>query len=88
MLFRSPYDGVTATNFDACDFTATALVAGPNALYRAYVSGANKALVKKTTLVTQPIAATVTLTFHAVQASNQPLGGCVAGRQCSDITWG
>jgi hypothetical protein len=30
----------------------------------------------------------VTLTFHAVQASNQPLGGCVAGRQCSDITWG
>jgi predicted ribosomally synthesized peptide with SipW-like signal peptide len=32
--------------------------------------------------------ATVTLTFHAVQASNQPLGGCVAGRQCSDITWG
>lgn len=31
--------------------------------------------------------ATVTLTFHAVQSSNQPIGGCVAGRQCSDITW-
>ncbi len=30
---------------------------------------------------------TVTLTFHAVQSSNQPIGGCVAGRQCSDITW-
>lgn len=31
--------------------------------------------------------ATVTLTFHAVQSCNQPIGDCVAGRQCTDITW-
>lgn len=65
---KVPYNGVTATNFDACDFTATALAAGPNALYRAYISGADKALVKKTTVVTQPVAATVVLTF-----TGQPL---------------
>ena len=32
-------------------------------------------------------SATVTLTFHAVQSSNQPLGSCVAGRQCNTIVW-
>lgn len=32
-------------------------------------------------------SATVTLTFHAVQSANQPIGGCVAGRQCTDIVW-
>jgi predicted ribosomally synthesized peptide with SipW-like signal peptide len=31
---------------------------------------------------------TVTLTFHAVQSDNQPIGSCVAGRQCNTITWG
>ena len=30
----------------------------------------------------------VTLTFHAVQAANQSLGTCAAGRQCTSITWG
>lgn len=33
-------------------------------------------------------SATITLTFHAVQAANQSVGSCVAGRQCSAITWG
>jgi predicted ribosomally synthesized peptide with SipW-like signal peptide len=32
--------------------------------------------------------ATVSLTFRAAQASNQPILGCVAGRQCGTITWG
>jgi hypothetical protein len=32
-------------------------------------------------------AASVTLTFHAVQSANQPIGACVAGRQCNSITW-
>ena len=32
-------------------------------------------------------AASVTLTFHAVQSANQPIGSCVAGRQCNSITW-
>ena len=32
--------------------------------------------------------ATVTLTFHAVQSDNQPIGSCVAGRQCPTIDWG
>jgi predicted ribosomally synthesized peptide with SipW-like signal peptide len=32
--------------------------------------------------------AEITLTFHAVQSANQPIGSCVAGRQCADITWG
>lgn len=32
--------------------------------------------------------AEITLTFHAVQSANQPIGSCVAGRQCLDITWG
>lgn len=32
--------------------------------------------------------AEITLTFHAVQSANQPIGTCVAGRQCLDITWG
>lgn len=30
----------------------------------------------------------LTLTFHAVQSANQPIGSCVAGRQCNTITWG
>ncbi|MBM3638955.1 MAG: hypothetical protein FJW98_05910 [Actinobacteria bacterium] len=29
----------------------------------------------------------VALTFHAVQSANQPIGSCVAGRQCNSITW-
>lgn len=29
----------------------------------------------------------VTLTFHAVQSDNQPVGSCTAGRQCNTITW-
>jgi predicted ribosomally synthesized peptide with SipW-like signal peptide len=32
--------------------------------------------------------ADITLTFHAVQSANQPIGSCQAGRQCLDITWG
>ncbi|MBU6201347.1 MAG: hypothetical protein KJS90_05025 [Acidobacteria bacterium] len=32
--------------------------------------------------------ATVTFTFRAAQSSNQPVLGCVAGRQCGTITWG
>jgi predicted ribosomally synthesized peptide with SipW-like signal peptide len=32
--------------------------------------------------------AEITLTFHAVQSANQPIGSCIAGRQCLDITWG
>ena len=32
--------------------------------------------------------AEITLTFHAVQSANQPIGTCQAGRQCLDITWG
>jgi predicted ribosomally synthesized peptide with SipW-like signal peptide len=32
--------------------------------------------------------ADITLVFHAVQSANQPIGSCVAGRQCTDITWG
>ena len=32
-------------------------------------------------------SATVTLTFHAVQSSNQPIGSCAAGRQCNTIVW-
>ena len=31
--------------------------------------------------------ASVALTFHAVQSANQPIGSCVAGRQCNSITW-
>ena len=31
--------------------------------------------------------AEITLTFHAVQSANQPLGTCQAGRQCLGITW-
>ncbi len=30
----------------------------------------------------------ITLTFHAAQSANQPLGDCQAGRQCNTITWG
>lgn len=33
-------------------------------------------------------SASVTLTFHAVQAANQTVGSCVAGRQCSTVVWG
>jgi len=29
----------------------------------------------------------IVLTFHAVQSANNPLGSCVAGRQCTTITW-
>jgi len=29
----------------------------------------------------------IELTFNAVQSANQPLGSCVAGRQCNSITW-
>ena len=29
----------------------------------------------------------MTLTFRAVQSANQPIGSCVAGRQCNTITW-
>lgn len=32
-------------------------------------------------------SASVTLTFHAVQSANQPIGSCVAGQQCNTITW-
>ena len=32
-------------------------------------------------------SATVTLTFHAVQSANQSIGSCVAGRQCTALTW-
>ncbi|MBU6241073.1 MAG: M73 family metallopeptidase [Acidobacteria bacterium] len=36
---------------------------------------------------TQGGAASITLTFHAVQSGNQPILACVAGRQCNTITW-
>jgi hypothetical protein len=29
----------------------------------------------------------IALTFNAVQSANQPIGSCVAGRQCNSITW-
>lgn len=29
----------------------------------------------------------VTLTVHAVQSANQPIGSCVAGRPCTAISW-
>lgn len=29
----------------------------------------------------------IQLTFNAVQSANQPIGSCVAGRQCNTITW-
>ena len=32
--------------------------------------------------------ASITLTFHAVQSDNQPIGSCVAGRQCDTVDWG
>ncbi len=32
-------------------------------------------------------SASVVLTFHAVQAVNQSLGTCVAGRQCNTLNW-
>ena len=32
-------------------------------------------------------SSTITITFHAVQSANQPLGSCAAGRQCNAITW-
>lgn len=32
-------------------------------------------------------SASVTLTFHAVQAGNQSTGTCVAGHQCTALTW-
>ena len=32
-------------------------------------------------------SASITLTFHAVQSSNQPIGSCVVGRQCNTIVW-
>ncbi|MEY3588138.1 MAG: hypothetical protein RJA47_734 [Actinomycetota bacterium] len=31
--------------------------------------------------------ASITLTFHAVQAANQSVGSCTAGQQCSTIVW-
>lgn len=36
----------------------------------------------------QGATASITLTFHAVQAANQSTGTCVAGRQCTALTWG
>lgn len=33
-------------------------------------------------------SAALTVTFRAVQSANQPLGTCLAGRQCTSITWG
>lgn len=33
-------------------------------------------------------SASVSLTFHAVQAANQSTGSCVAGHQCSALSWG
>ena len=35
----------------------------------------------------QGASASVTLTFHAVQAANQSIGTCVAGQQCTALTW-
>lgn len=32
-------------------------------------------------------SSSVVLTFHAVQAANQSLGTCVAGRQCNTLNW-
>lgn len=32
-------------------------------------------------------SSSIQLTFHAVQSANQPIGACVAGRQCNTITW-
>ena len=32
-------------------------------------------------------ATSIALTFNAVQSANQPIGSCVAGRQCNSITW-
>lgn len=33
-------------------------------------------------------SSTLVLTFRAVQSANQPLGSCIAGRQCTSIVWG
>lgn len=35
----------------------------------------------------QGASSSIVITFHATQAANNPIGSCVAGRQCSTITW-
>lgn len=67
------YNGTLGTLLRATDYTATALAAGPNALYRAFISGTNKALTKKTTSVDAFVQATSTLSITGTISNNDSI---------------
>lgn len=64
------YDGLS-TGLATTDFTARAIHAGPDALYRAYVSGENRALAKKSTVVAAATKAVGTLTLAGNAANTE-----------------
>lgn len=89
---------VSGTSYTKIDGTTSSLVNGAattNLLLATSPASQNQA-VKFNLDYMLPTAApntlqggtvSVTLTFHAVQSDNQPVGSCTAGRQCNSITW-
>lgn len=89
---------VTGTNYTAVTGTATNITNGStirNLLVSTTPATQNSNVVFNLNYLLPTLApnalqsgtASVTLTFHAVQSGNQPIGSCVAGRQCNSITW-
>jgi len=89
---------VNGTTFTAVNGTATSLADGvstDNLLLNAAPAAQNDSVRFDVDYLLPTLApnalqggtVSVTLTFHAVQSDNQPIGSCVAGRQCNSITW-
>lgn len=103
LQYRVRADGVTSivngTTFANASGTATSIVSGTavtNILVNDTPAITNDTLQFDIDYLLPLLApntlqggtAEITLTFHAVQSANQPIGSCQAGRQCLDITWG
>lgn len=89
---------VSGTSYTAVNGTSTNIVSGStirNLLVSATPAAKNTSVLFNVNYLLPTLApnalqggtASVTLTFHAVQSANQPIGSCVAGRQCNSITW-
>lgn len=81
-------DGTTATVAAGSAVTNLLLSTSPAATNEAVQFDVNYLLPTAAPNALQGGGATVTLTFHAVQAGNQSTGSCVAGRQCTALVWG
>jgi hypothetical protein len=91
-------DMISGTTFKTADGTNTSIASGTpvtNLLINSVQAATNSeysidveyALPWLAPNSLQGGTSSIALTFHATQSANNPIGTCVANRQCSSITW-